>query len=92
MVGARCSPLGIGTDIGGSIRIPAAFCGVYCLKPTPQRLSHKGLSVPRRNGRSGNLTVLPTVGPLGQSLVMGAGGDTSGWCTYFVAREWATWS
>lgn len=32
------SPIGIGTDIGGSIRIPAAFCGVCSIKPTMQRI------------------------------------------------------
>ena len=38
LVALRLSPLGFGTDIGGSIRIPAAFCGIYGFKPTPGRL------------------------------------------------------
>lgn len=36
------SPLGIGTDIGGSIRIPAHFCGIFGLKPTVDRWSNRG--------------------------------------------------
>lgn len=42
LISSRCSPLGIGSDIGGSIRIPAAFCGITSLKPTWNRLSFKG--------------------------------------------------
>lgn len=34
LMAMRGSPLGVGTDIGGSIRIPSAFNHLYGLKPT----------------------------------------------------------
>ncbi|HEY7851212.1 MAG TPA: amidase family protein [Ktedonobacterales bacterium] len=37
IIAAGGSPLGLATDIGGSIRVPAAFCGVVGMKPTAGR-------------------------------------------------------
>lgn len=39
-VASRCGPLSVGTDLGGSVRLPAGLCGLVGLKPTQGRIPH----------------------------------------------------
>jgi len=57
------SPLGVGTDIGGSIRTPCHFCGVAGLKPTLDRWSVRGVAT----AMAGQEAVRGTVGPMGRT-------------------------
>src|SRR5262245_27966182 len=42
IIAAQGSPLGLGNDLGGSIRVPCHFCGIHGLKPTSFRLTRRG--------------------------------------------------
>ncbi|KAI6047918.1 amidase signature domain-containing protein [Pisolithus marmoratus] len=57
------SPLGVGTDIGGSIRVPAGHCGLYGLKPSVARLPHSGLL----GSHEGMDAIIGCVGPMATS-------------------------
>ncbi|TGJ83610.1 hypothetical protein E0Z10_g5130 [Xylaria hypoxylon] len=64
LVGIRGSVLGIGTDIGGSIRSPAANNGVFGFKPTALRLPVGGWTATM----AGSDHIVGTIGPLSTSL------------------------
>ncbi|CAD6445972.1 41e683fe-58ed-426e-beb6-afdce751dde1 [Sclerotinia trifoliorum] len=64
LIGFRGSCLGIGTDIGGSIRSPAANNGLYGMKPTTRRLPVEGWAATM----AGSEHILGTIGPLSTSL------------------------
>lgn len=65
LIAMKGSVLGVGTDIGGSIRCPSAFCGIYGFKPTTCILPMKGFL---SHAFSAELNVLCSTGPMCRSL------------------------
>lgn len=67
LIGAGASPFGVGSDIGGSIRMPAAFCGIAGHKPTNRVVPLTGHFPFRREdmaGLAGELYPYTSIGPL----------------------------
>jgi len=59
-VAANCCYGALGTDSGGSVRIPAAYCGIVALKPTYGLVSMRGIMSSSRS--------LDTCGPMARSV------------------------
>ena len=80
--GLKATPMGIGTDIGGSIRSPAANNAMYGLRPTTLRITKQGIM----GIQSGRESILGVVGPLARHrddihLFMKIILDTQPWLT-----------
>ncbi|KAA8644373.1 hypothetical protein EYZ11_001386 [Aspergillus tanneri] len=60
LVALKGSPGGFGTDIGGSVRIPAVFNGLYGIRPSSGRMPYQGAA----NSMDGQNTMLSVIGPL----------------------------
>lgn len=67
IIASKCAPIGIGSDIGGSIRNPANFCGIYGFKPTNYKISN--YNIKSMNGKTrGFDRIIPSTGPISTSI------------------------
>jgi amidase len=64
IIAAGGSPLGLGTDLAGSIRLPSHFCGIAGLKPTTGRVPKTAIFPPR----GGLTTDLSQSGPMARRV------------------------
>ena len=66
-VAAGLTTFEIGTDIGGSIRNPASFCGIFGLKPTENQYIQSG-HVPPLPNTNGGYVSMASIGPLARNM------------------------
>lgn len=62
IIATNGSPLGLGSDGGGSIRVPAHFCGIAGIKPTQGLIPLTGISLP--GAGAGHLQAFGSYGPM----------------------------
>lgn len=78
LLASQCSPLGIGTDIAGSVRIPALACGLVAFRPTPERVTCMGLaSIGRPHTRAEEVEAGHSDSTGGEATCSGAPRDES---------------
>ncbi|BGP16425.1 hypothetical protein JCM10213_004019 [Rhodosporidiobolus nylandii] len=71
LIAMKGSIVGVGTDIGGSVRIPSAMCGLHTIRPTTRRIPYGHAT----NSLLGQEAILSVAGPMARSLSS---------CTFFV--------
>ncbi len=64
LIALRGSPMGIGTDYAGSIRVPASLNGLYGLRPSSGRLPYQGAA----NSNDGHNIMSSVLGPMSTSV------------------------
>ncbi|MGP3950215.1 amidase [Streptomyces sp. 7N604] len=77
-VALGAGPLSLGTDGGGSVRIPASFCGIFALKPTYGRVPHYPASP---------FGTLAHVGPMTRDAL-----DAALLMDVITGQDWRDWS
>ena len=66
-IAAGFSALELGSDIGGSIRLPAHYCGVFGFMPTDRRVSTIG-HIPPLSGQAQYIRHMLRIGPIARSI------------------------
>ncbi|KAF7311088.1 Amidase domain-containing protein [Mycena chlorophos] len=64
LIAFKGSPLGVGSDVGGSVRVPAAFCGTYGFRPSYHRIPYRGCA----NSLQGQDSIPSVLGPFSNTL------------------------